>query len=120
MKGQLGTWPDLPPKEHRLMAVIRSIAEHSERVYFGEHAFTRLDERDSRHDLRLNDRIALRVLRSGDILGNVRPGQSAGEWVVKVVGPISHERGARNVGVVTVVLDADSLFVMTVEWEDRK
>jgi hypothetical protein len=102
------------------MALIRSIAEHSDRVFFGEHAFERLGERDSRHDLQLNDRVALRVLRCGDILGNVRPGDSAGEWVVKVVGPVNHDRGARNVGVVTVVLDAGSLFVKTVEWEDRR
>jgi len=38
-----------------------------------------------------------------------------GEWKCKMVYPI---RGAREVGVVTIILKSDRLFIKTVEWED--
>ena len=110
----LGNWPDGPPKTHRLAAVIRSLAQHSERVIWGDHAFERIELRD------INTTVALRVLKTGDIDGTIRPGTDPGEWVVKMISPASHERGARNVGVVTIVLGTEYLFVKSVEWEDRR
>jgi hypothetical protein len=110
----LGDWPDEPPKAHRLPAVIRSLAQHSERIIWGDHAFERIELRD------INTTVALRVLKTGDIDGPIRPGNDRGEWIVKMIGPTSHERGARNVGVVTAVLGTETLFVMSVEWEDRR
>ena len=117
---RLGVWPDTPPREHQLMAVIRSLAQHSELVIWTDHAFDRVAGRDSRSDVILNDKQALRILKTGDIKGTIRPGKEANEWIVKVVGPINHERGAREVGVVTAVLKAEQLIVMTIEWEDRR
>lgn len=116
----LGTWPDTPPKAHRLIAVIRLLAEHSERVFWGDHAFERLELRDSRSDIELNTTVALRVLRLGDIDGDIEAGANKGEWKVKVIAPLSHKRGERNVGVVVIVLNAEGLFVKSVEWEDRR
>lgn len=58
---------------------------------------------------------ALRVLRSGDIVGDVKAGMSTGEWKCKVV---ARKKGSRAIGVATVVLRSGRLFVKTVEWED--
>jgi len=60
---------------------------------------------------------ALRVLRSGDIKGSIEAGNSKGEWRCKIVKQM---KGAREIGVVTIVISTGRLFVKTVEWEDLK
>ena len=116
----LGEWPDKPPKERQLMEVIRFLAGQTDRIIWCNHPKERIDERNSRSDLELTDRDALRILRLGDIKGTIVPGERAGEWKVKVCGPISHEKGAREVGVVTAVFNSEWLTVVTVEWEDKR
>jgi hypothetical protein len=56
------------------------------------------------------------VLRRGDILGEITPGNRAGEWRCLVVGPL--EWSSREAGVATVVVRRDRLIVITVEWMD--
>lgn len=118
----LGDWPRKPPPAPRLMAVIRSIAQdHSERIFWGEHAFERLHQRNSRSDADLTDRDALRILRIGDIKPeSIRASEDPGEWVATVIGPFNSQKGSRDIGVVTIVLSTTELFVKTVEWEDPK
>lgn len=89
--------------------IIRFLAEETSRVIFGDHARERMLERD------ILDIDVLRVLRRGRIKGDIEPGRSDGEWKVKVVDRI---KGAREAGVVTIVLQEKRLFVKTVEWED--
>ena len=63
----------------------------------------------------ISDADALKVLREGDIEGEIDTGRSIGEWKCKMVARI---KGNRDVGVVTVVVNGQRLFVKTVEWED--
>jgi len=94
----------------RLMPVIRFLAGHSERVIFSDHAIERMDERG------VTDEEVLSVLRLGEIRGAVAPGDGCGEWRCKVV---ARPRGSRLLGVVTIVMLDDYLFIKTVEWEDK-
>jgi len=99
--------------EYRLTAAIaekriRSLAVSSDTIVWSNHAHDRMEERD------IYDVDVLRVLRSGCIAG--QPEQtSSGEWKCKMSSPI---RGAREVGVVTIILKSNRLFIKTVEWED--
>ena len=57
----------------------------------------------------------LRVLRTGDIVGDIEAGKFEGEWKCKVV---ERRKRAREIGVATIIIRQDRLFVKTVEWED--
>lgn len=63
----------------------------------------------------ITDREAIEVLRRGELKGGIDPGNRRGEWKCKMTAPM---KGSRDVGVVTIVLIEDRLFVVTVEWED--
>jgi hypothetical protein len=63
----------------------------------------------------ITDRVALDVLRTGYLKGEIEPGKNPGEWKAKICKQV---KGRREVGVVTIVLRARRLFVKTVEWED--
>jgi hypothetical protein len=82
----------------------------SDNVSFGLHAMDRMVERD------ITTLDALRVLRHGEIVGEIEPGRTTGEWKCKMV---ARRRGSRDMGVVSVVLRTGRLFVKTVEWEDQ-
>jgi len=59
-----------------------------------------------------------RALRRGFVMeDSVRAGKNAGEQVCKVV---EQNKGARDLGVVTIVVAEAKLLVKTVEWEDLK
>jgi len=106
----LGELKNFVPKSSELTATIRRIAEDSGQVGFGNHSIDRMEERGiTRLDV-------LRVLRGGDIRGNIEPGRSHGEWKCKIVMNI---KGSRDVGVATVVVDGRRIFVKTAEWEDQ-
>ena len=99
--------------EYRLTAAIaqnriRGLAVKSDTIIWSSHAHERMEERE------IYDIDVLRVLRSGLIVGNPEL-TSTGEWKCKVSSPI---RGAREVGVVTIILKSNRLFIKTVEWED--
>ena len=61
------------------------------------------------------DAEAIKVLRIGELKGDIDPGEKRGEWKCKFVAPI---KGSRELGVVTIVASNSRLFVKTVEWED--
>jgi hypothetical protein len=98
------------PKPSFILNMVRKSAADSQNVSFGTHARERLEERG------ITDREAIKVLRTGELKGDIEPGNERGEWKCKIVAPI---KGSREVGVVTVVLVDGHLFVKTVEWEDR-
>ncbi len=108
----LGTWPDVPPKAHQLVGVIRELAKDSSCVTWTTHALDRLYERD------ITDLDAMRILRRGDIVGPIEPGAKIDEWKCKVVLPQEHLGGEREVGVVTIVQRTVRLLIKTVEWEN--
>lgn len=98
------------PRPHQLLAQIRKSAADSGNVAFAEHALDRMEERD------ITTMDALRVLRVGEIVGEIESGKNVGEWKCKIV---ARKKGSRAVGVISVVLSTGRLFVKTVEWEDR-
>lgn len=100
-----------PPRPERLLKEVRFLAEHSDRVVLTHHALQRMAERD------IFDVDVLRVLRGGRIAGAILPGDRPGDWKCKLVARI---KGAREVGVVSVVLCERKLVVVTVEWEDMR
>ncbi len=101
----------MTPSIESLEKTIRLLAEDSMNILWKVHSEDRLDERG------ISKLDALRVLQRGDIDGEIVPGKYPGEWKCKVVDRI---KANRDVGVVTVVLNSQRLFVITVEWEDLR
>ena len=97
------------PRIEQMEATIRALAADSRNVMFGEHALDRMEERG------ITTLDALRVLQKGDMAGTPVPGGRAGEWKCKITARV---KGARDVGVVTIVIHNRRLFIKTVEWED--
>ena len=91
------------------LRIIQELAVDTANIAWSRHARERMAERD------ITDRVALDVLRKGYVKGDVDPGDSAGEWKVKVCREV---KGRRQVGVVVVFVRAKRIFVKTVEWED--
>ena len=56
----------------------------------------------------------------GDIVGEIAPGRSDGEWKCEVIFPANEEKNSRNIGVVTIVQQGVRLFVKTVMWKDKR
>lgn len=100
---------EFKPRPADLELRIREIAQNDRNVLFGTHSRERMVERG----ITLLD--AVRVLRRGFVDGAIEAGQRAGEWKCKIVANV---KGSRDIGVVTVVINNDRLFVKTVEWED--
>lgn len=65
----------------------------------------------------ITDRMMFDVLRTGFLTGLIEPGAHPGEWKAKMCKQI---KGQREVGVVTIVINMQRLFVKTVEWEDLR
>lgn len=98
------------PHPGALMARIRFLAGHTDRVIFGNHTQDRMEERGTTaEDVYL-------VLRLGEVVGRVVAGIDPGEWKCKVV---AKPRGSRQLGVITIIILDDRLFIKTTEWEDR-
>jgi hypothetical protein len=95
------------------MALIRKLAREGAPITLLNHAEERLFERD----FDMND--ILQAFKIGDIEGPVTAGRNAGEWVCKVTGPVRYPRSTRNMGVITIVVNALELLIETVEWEDK-
>lgn len=101
---------DLPLSAARAEKLVRQRAQDSEKVIIGDHARNRMTERD----IDIGD--VLQVLRSGTVDSDPTL-TDRGEWQCKMVKKI---RGARSVGVATIMLHKGKLFLKTVEWEDLR
>ena len=104
------------PRPHQLEKTIRTLAVNSANVRwqattYETHAAGRQDWRD------ITDRMMFEVLRTGYLKGDIEPGQNPGEWKAKMCKQM---KGRREVGVVTVVIRNERLFIKTVEWEDLR
>jgi len=104
-----GDVKEFVPNRSELAATVRRIAEDSGRVGFSVHSIDRMEKRGI---ARLD---GLRVLRMGELRGEIECGKSTGEWKCKMVAKL---KGSREIGVVTIVVSNGRLFVKTVEWED--
>ena len=66
----------------------------------------------------IDDVDVYRCLRRGFVIGeSICAGKDANETVCKVV---EQKKGARDLGVLTIIAGEVELLVMTVEWEDIK
>lgn len=63
----------LKPRARDLVVTIRKAAMDSFNVSFSEHALDRMEERD------ITTMDVLRVLRTGDIVGDIQAGRTSGE-----------------------------------------
>lgn len=97
------------PRINDLEQIIRTLAAGRMSPGFSEHALDRMEERG------ITTLDVVRVLRLGGIKGEVEAGRSAGEWKCKVVAKV---KGSREIGVITIVVAQQRLFIKTVEWED--
>lgn len=88
---------------------IKQIAAVSDNIKWSFHALQRMEERE------IFDFDVLRILRDGMISGVPKETPLEGEWKCKMVRKL---RGAREAGVVAIILRRDFLLVKTVEWED--
>jgi hypothetical protein len=98
--------------EHR----IRELAQDSSNVRwrssnYETHSESRMDWRD------ITDKMMFEVLRTGFLTGEIEAGKYSGEWKTKMC---KRMKGQREVGVVTIVIRNERLFIKTVEWEDPK
>jgi len=101
---------ELRPKPGDLEQTVHRLAEDSSNVSWSNHAIDQMLDRS------ISDLQALKVLRTGLIdLDDIEPGKNPGEWKCKMVANI---KGNRDVGVATLVVNGQRLFVKTVEWED--
>jgi hypothetical protein len=104
------------PNPAKLERRIREIAEDSSNVRwrssnYETHSESRMDWRD------ITDKMMFEVLRTGFLTGEIEAGKHAGEWKAKMC---KRMKGQREVGVVTIVLRNERLFIKTVEWEDLR
>lgn len=106
-----GEVAETAPTPAELLTRIKQLAKDSINVAFSDHAEERMDERG------ITDLDALRVLRTGEIVGPIEPGRNKGEWKCKVTAPI---KGRREVGVATLLIRNRRLRIKTVEWEDLR
>jgi hypothetical protein len=97
------------PRPAQITEMVQRAAASSANVFFSDHSLDRMEERG------IDTIDALRVLREGDLSGPIEAGKKEGEWKCKFV---KRMKGAREVGVVTLVMSNGRLFVKTVEWED--
>lgn len=100
------------PRPDTVQARVRELASDSFNVLIPtDHSIERQDERS------ITDDMIYEVLRNGYISGEVRAGREPGEWKCKMT---KRMKGAREVGVVTVIINNNRLLVATAEWEDMR
>ena len=97
------------PRSAELTRMIRQLAARTKNIGWSTHVYAQMEAREIREE------DVLKVLRTGDIHGDIVSGRSPGEWRAKMVARI---KANRDVGVVTVVCDGKRLFLKTAEWED--
>ena len=95
-------------RDEEIVRRIHDLAEQGA-VAWSDHAYDQMEVRG------ITDVMALRALQRGEPKGEIVPGKKPGEWKAKVV---ERMKGAREIGVVTILIRNSRLFVMTVEWED--
>jgi len=66
---------------------------------------------------RHNGQDDVRGIANGFVKGEIEAGKYSGEWKIKMCKAM---KGQREVGVVTIVVRDQRLFVKTVEWEDLR
>lgn len=91
------------------LSLVRGLAKDSSNIAWSKHVRERFAQRD------INNRMAVTVLRNGQIRGDIVPGNNAGEWKAKLFYPIP---GRREVGVAMILIREKKILVKTVEWED--
>ncbi|MET3925916.1 hypothetical protein [Devosia sp. 2618] len=106
----------LVPRASDVQAMVNRLAQDSKNVSW--RAQTHETHAEGRMELRdITDRMMFDVLRLGYVKGQIELGKNPGEIKVKMCKKM---KGLRDVGVVTIVMNSERLFIKTVEWEDPK
>ncbi|MBM7851476.1 hypothetical protein JOD31_001701 [Methylopila capsulata] len=104
------------PRPSDLEATIRRLAIDPDNVRWRSQAYeTHAEKRQGERDI--FDDMMFDVLRTGYLAGDIEPGSRPGEWKAKMCKAM---RGRREIGVITIVINMQKLFVKTVEWEDLR
>lgn len=107
---------ELKPRPGDLEKVVHALAMDSKNVRWQAAGYqTHTVKRSTTRDI--TDQMMFEVLRTGMVKGDVEAGKYPGEWKIKLVKQM---KGRREVGVVTIVVNRQKLFVKTVEWEDLR
>ena len=88
--------------------LIKQISADSDKILYTNHAQERMEQRD----ISLQD--VERVLQNGFCVEMPKKNEK-GEWKCKIV---RHYKGNRDIGVISIILKANKLLIVTVEWED--
>jgi Domain of unknown function (DUF4258) len=99
----------LKPRPEKILARVRELAASSGNIIWTDHIAERMQQRGFDSDA------VTRILRTGDIEGEIEGGSSQGDWKVKLTRSMGNGRTA---GVVTMVIQDCRLVLLTVEWED--
>lgn len=92
-------------------ARVRELAKDSGNLHWSRHIRERMPRRG------IDSEDVLRILRTGNVEDDPRPGDRQGEWVIKIVRKMGNGRVA---GVVTVLIHEQALRLLTAEWEDHR
>jgi Domain of unknown function (DUF4258) len=87
---------------------IHDAAADSDNIIFSDHAQDRMEERS------IYDVHVLEILQTGHVV-EIPTLTEYDEWKCKIVKKL---KGAREAGVVTIIMHNGKLFIKTVEWED--
>lgn len=106
----------LVPRPSEVQKLVNRLAQDSKNVRwraisYETHAEGRMELRD------ITDKMMFDVLRTGYVKGPIELGKNPGEIKVKMCKKM---KGLRDVGVVTIVINSERLFIKTVEWEDPR
>jgi hypothetical protein len=99
---------ELRLRREQVVQRIKELAAEG-KIAFADHAYDQMEARG------ISDVMAKRAIERGDLKGEVEPGKRPGEWKAKIVEKM---KGAREIGVVTILIKNARIFVKTVEWED--
>jgi hypothetical protein len=99
----------LPSRPEVVRDLVHRLAKDSANIKWSKHALDRMTERS------ITDQMAIEVLRSGSLKGDIMPADNSDDVTVKMVRRIKENR---DVGVVVVAVNRLHLRVKTVEWED--
>ncbi len=94
----------------RAEELVRQLAQRDRNIIFSEHATERMLERD------ITDKEVRKVLRTGYVEEPPVPGSGKNEWKCEVVQ--QQDNSNREIGVITIIIEEQKLFIKTIMFKD--
>ena len=108
VRGPTREWPNRPPPAEQLLAVIRDLALGGCPIGWTPD----VEDALAKADLDLSD--IIRAFSTGDLVGAVTAGDDENEWVCTIAALVMGGRHKRELGIMTVVIEASSLLIAKV------